>query len=293
LIALADDRFMERPVASPSVAIALGGGGARGLAHIVALEACEELGIRPVAISGTSIGAIVGATFAAGLEARQIHAHILASMRNRSKVMGNLLRARVGRFSDLVLRGVGNPVMLDSQTCLDLFWPDKVPDHFSQLSTALYVVATDFHACSEVVFSTGVLAPAVASSMAIPGLFRPVEFAGRVLVDGGAVNPLPYDLLFDRADIVVAVDVTFGGRMRVRRMPTPFGAMFGTAQIMQGAITAQKIKMRPPDILLRPPVQRFSVLDFLRAGQILRAAEFAKDDLKRALNLRVSALQRA
>jgi NTE family protein len=214
-------------------------------------------------------------------------------MRNRSKVMGNLLRARVGRFSDLVLRGVGNAVMLDSQTCLDLFWPDKVPDHFSQLATALYVVATDFHACSEVVFSTGVLAPAVASSMAIPGLFRPVEFAGRVLVDGGAVNALPYDLLFDRADIVVAVDVTFGGRMRVRRMPTPFGAMFGTAQIMQGAITAQKIKIRPPDILLRPPVQRFSVLDFLRAGQILHAAEVAKEDLKRALSSRVSALQRA
>jgi NTE family protein len=214
-------------------------------------------------------------------------------MRNRSKVMRNLLRARVGRFSDLVLRGGGNPVMLDSQTCLNLFWPDKVPEYFSQLTTALYVVTTDFHECSEVVFSTGALAPAVASSMAIPGLFRPVELAGRILVDGGAVNPLPYDLLFDRADIVVAVDVTFGGRMRVRRMPTPFGAMFGTAQIMQGAITAQKIKIRPPDILLRPPVQCFSVLDFLRAGQILHAAEVAKDDLKRALNSRVSAMQRA
>jgi NTE family protein len=284
---------VERRAASPSVAIALGGGGARGLAHIVALEACEELGIHPVAISGTSIGAIVGATFAAGLQAREIHAHILSSMRSRSKVMSNLLRARVGRFSDLVLKGVGNPVLLDSQTCLDLFWPDKVPDHFSQLSTALYVVATDFHACCEVVFSAGVLAPAVASSMAIPGLFRPVEFSGRVLVDGGAVNPLPYDLLFDHADIVVAVDVTFGGRMRVSRMPTPFGAMFGTAQIMQGAITAQKIKIRPPDILLRPSVEHFSVLDFLRAGQILRAAEDAKEDLKRALSARIVALQRA
>ena len=291
--ALAEHQRMERRATSPSVAVALGGGGARGLAHIVALEAFEELGIRPVAISGTSIGAIVGATFAAGLQARQIHAHILSSMRNRSKVMSNLLRARVGRFSDLVLKGVGNPVLLDSQTCLDLFWPDKVPDHFSQLSTALYVVATDFHACCEVVFSTGVLAPAVASSMAIPGLFRPVEFSGRILVDGGAVNPLPYDLLFDHADIVVAVDVTFGGRMRVRRMPTPFGAMFGTAQIMQGAITTQKIRIRPPDILLRPSVEHFSVLDFLRAGQILRAAEAAKEDLKRSLSARVEALQRA
>ena len=125
--------------------------------------------------------------------------------------------------------------------------------------------------------------------MAIPGLIRPVEFEGHVLIDGGAVNPLPYDLLFDHADIVVAVDVTFGGRSRERRIPTPFESMFGAAQIMQGAITAQKLKMRPPDILVRPGVEQFAVLDFLRVGQILRAAEGAKDELKRKLSARMEA----
>jgi NTE family protein len=256
------------------------------------LEALEELGIRPAVIAGTSIGAIVGATFASGLEARQIHAHVQAALRSRAKVMAKLMRARVGRFSDLVLRGRGNPVLLDAETCLDLFWPDRVPAFFSQLSIPLLVVATDFHACREVVFSSGALAPAVASSMAIPGLFRPVESAGRILIDGGAVNPLPYDLLFDHADIVIAVDVTFGGRMRDRRMPTLLGSIFGSAQIMQGAITAQKVKLRPPDILLRPGVERFNVLEFMRAGQILQAAESAKDQLKRALNVRMEELQR-
>jgi NTE family protein len=123
--------------------------------------------------------------------------------------------------------------------------------------------------------------------MAIPGLIRPVEVDGRVLIDGGAVDPLPYDLLFDHADIVVAVDVTFGGRSRELRIPTPFESMFGAAQIMQGAITAQKLKMRPPDILVRPAVEQFAVLDFLRVGQILRAAEGAKDELKRKLSARM------
>jgi NTE family protein len=280
-------------VATPTVAIALGGGGARGLSHIVVLEALDELGVRPVAVSGCSIGAIVGAAYAAGMRAQDIHAHVKAVTRNRSSMMANLLRARVGRFSDLLLKGGGNPVQLDAATCLDLFWPERVPDLFGQLQIPLHVVATDFHACCEVVFSSGPLAPAVAGSMGIPGLFRPVEFAGAVLVDGGAVNPLPYDLLFDHADVVVAVDVTFGGRLRERRLPTAFGAMFGAAQIMQGAITAQKIKIRPPDILLRPPVEQFSVLDFLRAPQILAAAEMVKDDLKRRLGERLEAMQRA
>jgi len=280
-------RKLGKAQSQPSVAIALGGGGARGLGHIVALEALDEMGIAPVAISGTSIGAIVGAAYAARMEAKQIRDHAQSVLRNRTEVMGKLLRARVGRFADLVLRGRGNPVLLDGEICLDLFWPEAVPDFFDELSIPLHVVATDFHNRREVVIANGALGPAVAGSMAIPGLIKPVEFDGRVLIDGGAVDPLPYDLLFDHADIVVAVDVTFGGRVRERRMPTPFESMFGAAQIMQGAITAQKLKMRPPDILVRPAVEQFGVLDFFRVGQILRAAEGAKDELKRKLSARM------
>jgi NTE family protein len=268
---------------APSVAIALGGGGARGLAHVLALEALDELGIKPVAVAGTSIGAIIGAAYAAGIDGHKLHAHVLGILKNRTEVMGKLLRARVGRFADLVLRGGGNPVLLDAEICLEMFWPAAMPDSFEDLAIPTLVVATDFVERREVVLTSGALAPAVAGSMAIPGLIRPVEVDGRVLIDGGAVNPLPYDLLFDHADIVIAVDVTFGGRARDRRTPSPFESMFGAAQIMQGAITAQKIKMRAPDILVRPAVQQFAVLEFLRAHQILRAAETCKGELKRAL----------
>jgi NTE family protein len=250
----------RRAGSEPIVAIALGSGGARGFAHIAVLEALDELGVTPAAIAGTSIGAMIGAAYAAGMRGRDIRAYALGAVRSRGEMMGKLLRARVGRFSEL--------------------------------TKPLLVVATDFYDRRELVMSSGALGPAVAGSMAIPGLIRPVVYEGRYLIDGGAVNPLPYDLLFDHADVVVAVDVTFGGRRREPRRPAPFESMFGAAQIMQGAITAQKLKMRSPDILVRPGVEQFGVLDFLRASQILRAAEPAKDELKRRLSARFEAALR-
>jgi NTE family protein len=272
----------DKSTSSPSFAVALGGGGARGIAHIAILEAFDELGVRPRALTGTSIGAIVGAAYASGIEAKSLRAHVLGVMRNRSDVMARLLKARVGRFTDLVLRGLGIPMLLDAEIFLDLFWPDAMAERFEDLTIPFQVVATDFGDRCEAIFSAGPLAVAVAGSMAIPGLIKPVETQGRVLIDGGAVNPLPYDLLFGAAEIVVAVDVTFGGA-RERRSPAPFHAMFGAAQIMQGAIIAQKLKARAPDLLVRPMVEQFRVLDFFRAAQIMRAAEPSKEDTKRRL----------
>jgi NTE family protein len=86
-------------VRRPSVAIALGGGGARGIAHVLALEAFDEMGIRPVAIAGTSMGAVVGAAYAAGIEGRAIRTHILRVLRNRSDVTASFC----GRVSDALL----------------------------------------------------------------------------------------------------------------------------------------------------------------------------------------------
>ncbi|THD42374.1 MAG: patatin-like phospholipase family protein [Bradyrhizobium sp.] len=282
----------RRSGSTPTVAIALGGGGARGLCHIAALEALDELGVRPTVIAGTSIGAVIGAGYAAGMSGKDLRAYALSALRNRSELMRKLMRARVGRFSDLVFRGRGNPVLLDGEICLDLFWPTEVPDFFEELSTPLLVIATDFHRRCEFVMSRGPLGPAVAGSMAIPGWIRPVAYEDRFLIDGGAVNPLPYDVLFDRADIVVAIDVTAGPRGGTPVPPSPFQSMIGAAQIMQAAITTQKVKTRPPDILVRPGVDQFGILDFRRVGQILRAAEPARDELKRAITAQFEAALR-
>ena len=90
-----------------------------------------------------------------------------------------------------------------------MFWPSGILSRFEDLAIKTIVVATNYLDRNEVTYDAGPLRPAVAGSMAIPGLFRPVIFRDEVLIDVGVVNPLPYDLLFSLADIVVAVDVTW------------------------------------------------------------------------------------
>jgi NTE family protein len=269
-------------MSAPTVALALGAGGARGLAHIAVLEAFDELGVRPVAIAGTSIGAMIGAAYAAGMSARVLRTYALDVLRDRATLMAALIGARAGRLAD-VFAGFGNPLLIDAERFLDRLWPEAVPDRFEDLQVPFTVVATDYDSRSEVVFNAGPLLPGVAGSIAIPGLVRPVCHDGRVLVDGGAVNPLPFDHLIGRADILVAVDVTGGPNPHASRAPSSFEMMFGTLQIMQGAIVAAKLKIYRPEIVVRPAVDRFRVLDFFEARAILSAAEAIKDELKREL----------
>ena len=272
-----------RGARKPTIALALGGGGARGLAHICVLETLDELGLEVVALSGTSIGAILGAAYAAGLSGTALRAHVTSTLRNRGEVMSRLLKARVGRFSELVRGAAANPVLLDGEAFLDLFWPTAVPDRFEELKRPLQVVATDYWNRCAAVFETGPLAPAVAGSMAIPGLIRPVKAGERVLVDGGAVNPLPFGLLAGKADLVIACDVTGGPLPGRHAAPKAIEAILGSAQIMQATITNEMLMRSTPDILVRPDVDAFRALDFFRVAQILEASERVKDDLRRQL----------
>ena len=264
-----------------TVALALGAGGARGLAHIVVLETLDELGVVPVAIAGTSMGAVLGAVYAAGFSGKDIRAHILNLLRDKPDVMARLLRARVGRFSDLLTRFLSNPALLDGEVFLEQFWPRAMPQTFETLNIPFIAVATDFLSHSAAYLSAGPLIPAVAGSMAIPGLIKPVAHQTQVLMDGGAVNPLPFDLV--KAGCVIAVDVTGGPNGQRIKAPEPFVAMLGAAQIMQEAITCEKLKNSQPDILLRPNIDQFKALDFFQAREILKSAEPLRDEVKRAL----------
>jgi NTE family protein len=264
------------------IGLALGGGGARGLAHILILECFDELGIRPAVMAGTSIGAVIGWAYASGVPAKDIRKDALLKLKDRRKIIARLFEARVGRFTRLVSGG-GNPMLIDGEALLPLFMPDGVALHFENLTIPFSVVATDFHGRCEAVFRSGPLQPAVAGSAAIPGLVRPVLHEGRVLIDGGAINPLPFDVIEGECDIVVAVDVIGGLPVPTKPVPDPWEAMFGSLQILQSTIAQSKIARRPPDVLIRPKVGGYRVLDFVKAQAILKAGEPCKDDLKKAL----------
>jgi NTE family protein len=272
------------PVARPSIALALGGGGARGLAHILMLEVFDELGLRPKIIAGTSMGAIFGAAYASGLSARLIRAHAEEALGQRFDIVRQLFAAR----SDPILKLLSiipiRSALLKPESVLELLLPTKVARDFDHLHIPLRIVATDFYAQEPVILSHGPLRSAIAASMALPALFTPVTHEGRVLMDGGLVNPLPFDILMGEADIVVAIDVS-GASTGPGKHPYPsaFGALVSSSQIMQRTIVREKLKVQQPDIYVDVEVDEFYVLDFHRSKQILAAAAPAKEQLRRQL----------
>lgn len=272
------------PAKRPTIGLALGGGGARGLAHILMLEVFDELGLKPTVIAGTSIGALFGAAYASGLSARLIRAHTEEVLAQRLGLARYLLAARsepVQRFLNIL------PIrssLLKPELLLDQMLPSKVAREFKQTQIPLKVVATDFHAQDQVVLTEGDLRSAIAASMALPALFTPVTREGRLLMDGGLVNPLPFDLLKSEADIVVAVDVSGAsiGRGDLSQ-PTAFSALVSSTQILQRSIVREKLKAQQPDIYVDVEVDEFHVLEFHRFREVITAAGQAKEHLRRQL----------
>lgn len=261
-------------------ALALGGGGARGLAHIVVLEALDEIGARPAAIAGTSIGALIGAAYASGLSGREIRRHVIALAHNRAEVFRRLIQARAGSFANILSIGFGSATMVDAEKFCSQFLPDKVPDAFDQLGIPLTVIASDLYARRQTVFSSGKLKPALAASIALPTVMRPVVVDSRVLIDGGATNPLPFDVLRGRADTIVAIDISGAPAEERRDVPNPWECLATTVLVMGSTITDEKLKHGAPDLIVRPNVGTFRVLDFLQASAILRASEPVRAEVK-------------
>jgi NTE family protein len=269
----------------PTVALALGGGGARGLAHIPMLEVLDEMGIRPKIIAGTSIGAIIGAAYASGIPARHIRAHAEMVLRQRFDLVRQIFSARalpVQRVLSLIQL---KSAVLRPDVLLDLVMPPRVARDFADLAIPLRIVTADIHSYSAVVFDAGPLVPAVAASMALPGLFTPVVHRGRMLLDGGLVNPLPFDILEGEAEITIAIDVSCSAAMpEEARTPTAIEALVTASQILQHTIVREKLKYSQPDIYIDMPVSKFGILEFHKVREILAAAEPAKDQLRRQLD---------
>lgn len=273
---------------SPRFGIAFGGGGARGLAHIHVIEALDELGVRPAAIAGSSIGAIMGAAMAAGMTGREIHDYARFILGKRAQVASRMWRARPGTFAEAMEGGL-RVSQFNIERILKAFLPEAVPQTFAGLKIPLKVTATDFYGHRLAVFSEGDLHSALAASAAIPAVFRPVMRDGRMLIDGGIYNPVPFDLIDGDADIVVAIDVVGAPTDEERKWPTSVDLMFGATQLMMQSIIASKLQQRRPDILIRPPVSRFRALDFLKVDAVMAETVAVKDEVKRAVEAALEA----
>jgi len=270
------------------IGLALGGGGAKGLAHIPMLEVLDELEIRPHRIAGTSIGSIMGALYASGMSGKQIR-QLVAELTTDKRVswLGGL-EDDIGQLWNFLNLQLGKGGLVDTGPFMAFLQKTLGVTDFSELQIPLKVVASDFWNRKQVVFEHGDLIPAIQASMAIPGLFTPVHFDGKVLVDGGLVNPVPYDLLVDECDVVIAIDV-LGDRTPSSADGSPgyFETTFNTIQILETSLMREKFKFHPPDIYIHPELENVQVLDFNRAEEIYAQAQPARDELMRALRWRI------
>lgn len=280
----------ELPATSdmPTVAVAFGGGGARGLSHIHIIEALDELGIRPLAISGSSIGAIMGAGMAAGMSGAAIREHALMTVGNKTAIVSRIWGMRPQTVRDAVAKGI-RIGQYNLERILKAFLPADLPDRFEDLPIAMKVIATDYYGQKEVIVEEGALFPALAASSSIPAVFMPVRLYDRVMIDGGISNPVPYECLMDMADIVIGIDVVGAPEGDGTHIPNRMESIFGSGQLMMQTAITLKLKLQSPHIFLRPTVGRTGVMDFLKAREVLAMSAGVKDELKYALSQEIEA----
>lgn len=280
-LALANAR-VEKDGRDLTFAVAFGAGGARGLAHAHVIDTLDELGIRPVAIAGSSMGAIMGAGMAAGMKGAEIRAYTLETVGNPAT-----LANRLWSLGPSSMRGSDGGFrfgQFNIEHVLKALLPEAIPSDFESLGIPLKVIATDYYGRSEVVLEEGPLHPALAASAAIPGIFMPVTVNGRIMVDGGIFNPVPYDHLMALADVVIGVDVVGAPEGDGLSPPSRMDSVFGANQLMMQSTISFQLRLQPPHVFLRPPVNHVRVLDFLKAKDIFDHTAPVKDDLKRAID---------
>lgn len=266
---------------SVRLGLALGGGGARGLAHIPILELLDEMKIKPFCIAGTSIGAVMGALYASGLSGSEIRNLVRETIIRKNDSPVEIFKdiKRLVKFLDIDFMGPG---VFKGDSIMKYLYDAIKIDNFDKLEISLKVVTTDFWASSQVVISSGNLLQGVKASMGLPGLFTPVKYEDRILIDGGGVNPVPWDVL-DECDLIVAVDVLGYAESVSDRSPSAVKAILDMFDIMQKSIVKARMKSGCPDIYIKPEIKNIDILDFKRADEIFASAESSCSELKEKL----------
>jgi NTE family protein len=272
--------FRKKP---KRIGLALGGGGARGLAHIHVLEMLDELGVRPHRIAGTSIGAVMGALYSSGLSGSEIRSlvdHLL--LRKIEKISDVFTRKDLLKWVGMMDPGFHRGALLKGERFIHFLADSMKCTAFEELIIPLSVVATDFYTGEPMVFESGDLLKPVRASMAVPSVFAAVEREGRLLMDGGLVNPLPYDLLQSECDFVIAVDVS-GSLEKESKRPDFFDTMLGSFEIVQSALIAEQLRRNPPDLYLKPDLHGVGILEFNKAGQVFEQSMSLREELRAGL----------
>lgn len=243
----------------PKIVLALGGGGARGFAHIGVLQVLKEAGIKISGIAGTSMGALIGATYAAG---------------TNLYYLGQLVDYL--HWEDLIDLRLPNLGLIDGskiKAVIDLLTKGK---SIEDLAMDYRAVATDLFTGEEVVFEKGPLAPAVRASISIPGVFIPVEIDGRTLVDGAVVAGVPVTIARRMGgDITLAVNVGFDHTQH--QVNNIFDVMSKVIDIMGNKLDAEQVKQA--DLTITPKLGGIGTLHFQHAKECILIGRKAAEQL--------------
>jgi NTE family protein len=276
----------------PRLGLALGSGSARGWAHIGAIRALEERGVKPDLVCGTSIGALVGAFYASG------------ELDRLEKWVTGLAWTTVVRLMDLSWRGG----LIRGTRLFTLFRTIFEDREISALPVPYGAIATELDSGREIWLREGKVLDAVRASCAMPGLFTPVIRDGALLVDGGLVNPVPVSMCRALgADLVIAVDLSWGklGPYRDRgrdvaprevpgwlerlrpswvqskpkqesaSIPSIFNVFMTSLDIVEVRVARSRLAGDPADVLLTPLLPDFATMDFHRAKEAIREGRAA------------------
>lgn len=261
------------PAKPVKIGVALGGGAAKGFAHIGVIKMLEANGFEPVVVSGTSAGSVVGALYASGMNAFDMQQKAVsldqASIRDVRLFSGGLIQGQ--KLQDYVNAQVGNKPA-------------------EQLKKPFAAVATQLETGERAVFVRGNVGQAVRASSSVPGVFEPVSIGGKTFVDGGVVSPVPVDAARQLgAEFVIAVDIS--SKASGQRPGSLLGTVNQSIAIMGQRLGEQELARA--DVVIRPQVLDIGAADFEQRGRAILEGEKAAMAAMPQIRAGIARLQQA
>lgn len=267
------------------VSLALGAGGARGIAHVMVLEVLDELGIKVTNCAGSSIGSVVGTMYCAGHSGAQIRDHMLFVAGRKATLLSRLFSSNAINFAGLRRSKRHKWTLLNPVRLLREFLPENMPDLLEDLQIPVITVATSLDTGQPFVFTDGPLLAAVSASIAIPGLMKPYSHDGKLLIDGGVVDPVPVRYIDQDAAPLVSVDLSMEP-LHMRKIPSSsfsIGIAREAVQIMGRQLIELRHQQRPPSLHLRPDNGHLRSLDFHKMKQMMEEFQPFKENARKEL----------